>query len=270
MVQLDLGRYVPARAPTLRLSAREYARVYFNSTLVQIYLVFGVIATATLLAVFGLDWRLLTGALGAMVVFPLLEYVIHRFLFHSKLFFRFPLTARIWSYLHYAHHMDPSDPNQIAGPPQFSLPVVVVFGGVEGWLLGGLPGALTGPVVGLFLLILYEYAHGYSHLVTTPQSRYGLIIKRSHMLHHFHNETGNFGISSPVFDIVFRTYYTDASLKDRCPTVRNLGYTPELQAKYPWAEETGASLRGFRSMWQFNYAGVKKNGDREAAAELED
>jgi sterol desaturase/sphingolipid hydroxylase (fatty acid hydroxylase superfamily) len=63
------------------------------------------------------------------------------------------------------------------------------------------------------------------------------MLRHLHMLHHFHNEKGNFGVTSPVFDLIFGTHYSDPAKMARCATARNLGYTAEQQRRYPWAGE---------------------------------
>lgn len=239
MVQLDLGHEAPAahpRAGVVRVTSRDYARMFFRVTLVRIYVAMGTLLAAALVTFYGADWRLLAGFAGAVVLFSFFEYVVHRFLYHNRLMFRFRATAQFWRHLHYAHHMDPNDIGEIAAPAYFTLPIVVVVGAPIGWLVGGLPGSLAGMTAGVWLLIAYEYAHGYTHLVTAPGSAYGRMLRRLHMLHHFHSEKGNYGVTSPVFDFVFGSYYDSPAQVERCSTVRNLGYTDEMAKRYPWVD----------------------------------
>ena len=100
--------------------------------------------------------------------------------------------------------------------------------------VAGAPGAGIAVAVGVWLLLAYEFAHGFSHLVAEPASSYGRMLRKSHMLHHFHNEKGNFGVTSPVFDLVFGTYYGSPTAMERCPTVRNLGYPEEEARRFPF------------------------------------
>jgi sterol desaturase/sphingolipid hydroxylase (fatty acid hydroxylase superfamily) len=131
--------------------------------------------------------------------------------------------------------MNPNDPNQVIGPPQFIIPTVIVIGLLLGWLVAGAPGAGAAVATGIWLVIAYEYAHASAHLVAEPASGYGRMIRHLHMLHHYHNEKGNFGVTSPIADLIVGTYYSDATKVERCPTVRNLGYTPEEAKRRPWA-----------------------------------
>lgn len=69
-------------------------------------------------------------------------------------------------------------------------------------------------------------------------------MKARHVLHHFHDEDGNFGITSFVVDRVLGSYYVDAKARPRSPTVFNLGYDVEQASRYPWVMElTGAPPR---------------------------
>lgn len=50
-----------------------------------------------------------------------------------------------------------------------------------------------------------SFAHGFSASGGGARLDYGRMLRKSHMLHHFHNEKGDFGVTSPVFDLVFGT-----------------------------------------------------------------
>ena len=67
-------------------------------------------------------------------------------------------------------------------------------------------------------------------------------------------ESGNYGITNPVSDVLFGTRYGDKSLPKRSPTVRNLGYDEEMRRAFPWIAVIEAnanarleSARGLRS-----------------------
>ena len=61
-------------------------------------------------------------------------------------------------------------------------------------------------------------------------------MKRRHLAHHFHDETGNFGIAEFFWDRAFGTFYDEAEDRTRSATARNLGYTDETAKKYPWVK----------------------------------
>jgi hypothetical protein len=72
------------------------------------------------------------------------------------------------------------------------------------------------------------------HLAYKPKKKWLAEMKRRHMAHHFHDETGNFGITSFLWDKLFGTFYDKASDRpSKSATVFNLGYTPEVAEVYP-------------------------------------
>ena len=67
-------------------------------------------------------------------------------------------------------------------------------------------------------------------------------MKRRHMAHHFHDENGNFGITTFFWDKVFGTYYDRPERPVKSPTVFNLGYTPEVAEVYPYVAELSGGV----------------------------
>jgi sterol desaturase/sphingolipid hydroxylase (fatty acid hydroxylase superfamily) len=67
-------------------------------------------------------------------------------------------------------------------------------------------------------------------------------MKQRHMAHHFHDETGNFGITNFFWDRLFGTGYEKVSQRRKSPTVFNLGYTPEVAALYPKVAELSGGV----------------------------
>ncbi|MCT6839592.1 MAG: sterol desaturase family protein, partial [Bifidobacteriales bacterium] len=69
-------------------------------------------------------------------------------------------------------------------------------------------------------------------------------IKQLHVLHHFHDEDGNYGITNYLPDRIMGTFYRAAKDRPRSPYVFNLGYTVEEAERYPWVmRRTGAPPR---------------------------
>ena len=64
--------------------------------------------------------------------------------------------------------------------------------------------AASGTVTGY---IAYDWIHYYTHHFS-PKNRVGRWLKRYHLLHHFdeHHGTKRFGVSNPLWDLVFGTY----------------------------------------------------------------
>jgi sterol desaturase/sphingolipid hydroxylase (fatty acid hydroxylase superfamily) len=222
------------------MTTGHYNRLFLTNGIALFYVVVSLVSVPVVILLFGLTPGMVVAALASLILLALLEYLIHRFALHNQIFYRHPLTARIWRHLHYAHHMSPTETGGMIGPPQYAIPVMLAVTLLIGWLIGGPTGAAAAMAVGFWSVLAYEYTHGYSHLVTDPKSPYGKMLRHAHMLHHFHNEKGNFGVTSPLFDLIFGTYYSDPAKVARCPTARNLGYTAEQARRYPWAAEGDA------------------------------
>jgi sterol desaturase/sphingolipid hydroxylase (fatty acid hydroxylase superfamily) len=88
----------------------------------------------------------------------------------------------------------------------------------------------------------YEYVHCIQHLAYKPRSKWLAEMKRRHMAHHFHDERGNYGITSFLWDKLFGTYYASAAERGKSPTVFNLGYTPEVAQDYPWVAKLSGGV----------------------------
>lgn len=240
MTELSIGHAPRQKTPRPRMTNGRFTRLFFSNPYALFYGAMAIGMTTGTLILFGLSPRMVGASLASLALLALLEYLIHRFALHNQIFYRHPVTARIWRHLHYEHHMSPTDTASMIGPPQYAIPVMLIVTMTLGWGIGGLPSAAAAVAIGFWLILAYEYAHAYAHLVTDPKWPYGKMLRHAHMLHHFHNEKGNFGVTSPLFDWVFGTYYTDPAKVARCPTAKNLGYTAEQARKYPWAGEGDA------------------------------
>ena len=62
--------------------------------------------------------------------------------------------------------------------------------------------------------VAYDSIHYYTHHAR-PRTRLGKAIKRYHLQHHYRDPTSHFGISSPLWDVVFRTVTSTAEQRRR-------------------------------------------------------
>jgi sterol desaturase/sphingolipid hydroxylase (fatty acid hydroxylase superfamily) len=135
------------------------------------------------------------------LVWTFAEYILHRFVFHWT-----NETAwgkRIHFLLHGVHHEYPSDKDRLVMPLPTSLPLAVIFYALFFVLLGRTVGEpfFAGFVVGY---LFYDGTHYYVHHFV-PTTRWGKLLRRHHMTHHHADHHGGFGVSSPLWDLVFRT-----------------------------------------------------------------
>jgi sterol desaturase/sphingolipid hydroxylase (fatty acid hydroxylase superfamily) len=180
---------------------------------------------------------LLTIAVSAFI-YPLVWYVLHRWVLHSRWMFKIPPLASTWKRIHYDHHQDPNHLEVLFGALHTTLPTIALATAPIGYAIGnywgaGLGGAAVAFATGLLTTCLYEFVHCIQHLAYKPKSKWLAEMKRRHMAHHFHDETGNFGITTFFWDKLFGTHYDRAERPEKSPTVFNLGYTPEVAERWP-------------------------------------
>jgi sterol desaturase/sphingolipid hydroxylase (fatty acid hydroxylase superfamily) len=190
-------------------------------------------------------WGPLAAAAVIALIYPLVEYLMHRYVLHSRFLYRHQMTAALWKRIHYDHHQNPNDLSVLFGALYTTLPTIFVIATPVGWLIAGLPGAAAAFATALTLFSLYEFCHCVQHLPFTPRNTWLRAIKRHHLAHHFHNETGNFGITSDVVDRAFGTFYDEPKRVPRSPTVFNLGYAGAERERFPWVAEQSASEEEF-------------------------
>ncbi len=100
-------------------------------------------------------------------------------------------------------------------PPALSLPLGALFFGLFA-LIFGTPAAyplFAGLLVGY---LTYDYTHYYLHH-HTPKTQLGKRLREQHMRHHFQDHRYGFGVSSPMWDVVFRTLPAAAQHLDHRP-----------------------------------------------------
>lgn len=180
----------------------------------------------------------LAAVLIASLVYPLVWYVLHRWVLHSRWMFKVPALASTWKRIHYDHHQDPNHLEVLFGALHTTLPTIAIATAPIGWLLGsfwnaGLGGAAVAFAAGLLTTCFYEFCHCIQHLAYKPKSKWLAEMKKRHMEHHFHDEDGNYGITTFFWDKLFGTYYHRSQRPEKSPTVFNLGYTPEAAERWP-------------------------------------
>ncbi|MEO1252710.1 MAG: sterol desaturase family protein [Pseudomonadota bacterium] len=187
-------------------------------------------------------------AVGALI-FPISWYVTHRFILHGSWMYKTPFLAGFWKRVHYDHHRFPNDLAVLFGGLHTTIPPIMLLAGPAGWLIAGVPGAAAS-IAGMVIMTCYtEFLHAGQHLAFEPKSNFWKVIKKRHLAHHFHNESGNFGIAEFFWDKVFGTFYAEANERPRSATARNLGYTDETAKTYPWVKElTDAEPKEKRQM----------------------
>jgi sterol desaturase/sphingolipid hydroxylase (fatty acid hydroxylase superfamily) len=176
----------------------------------------------------------------ATLMYRFAEYVLHRFVLHSRLLYRSLRTVALWKRIHYDHHADLHDLRVLFGALPTMLPTIALVTLPTEWIVGGAAGAAAAFAAGVACMLLYEFVHCVGHLAYTPRSPLLQHLKRLHLLHHFHNERGNFGITSFLVDRVASTYYDQPGAMPRSATVFNLGSGDAERRRYPWLAQRSA------------------------------
>lgn len=135
-----------------------------------------------------------------LVTWTLTEYTLHRWLFHWTNDSAW--GKRIHFLLHGVHHDFPNDKDRLVMPLPTSIPLAAIFYALF-WFTMGPRGVAFYVGWGIGYLIYDGTHYAVHHFKQT--SRVGKYLRKHHMLHHHADHDGGFGVSSPLWDIVFRT-----------------------------------------------------------------
>jgi sterol desaturase/sphingolipid hydroxylase (fatty acid hydroxylase superfamily) len=148
------------------------------------------------------------GAFGRVGIFlfglfawTLAEYLLHRYLFHW--INDTPRGKRIHFLLHGVHHDYPSDKDRLVMPLGFSIPMGVLFYTIFHFTFGDTFGMPFFCGFGLGYLMYDGVHYAVHHFKQT--TRIGKYVKKHHMIHHHADSQGGFGVSTPLWDVVFRS-----------------------------------------------------------------
>jgi sterol desaturase/sphingolipid hydroxylase (fatty acid hydroxylase superfamily) len=138
----------------------------------------------------------LAAAIAGAGSWTLVEYLLHRFVFH-----RMPLIAD----LHHAHH---AVPRAYVGTPTWaSLPILAGLIFVPTWRLFSLNvalGAISGLITGW---LWYGIVHHVIHHRRPHRLAIALkVASHRHLLHHSPHLSGNFGVTTALWDYLFGTH----------------------------------------------------------------
>lgn len=139
--------------------------------------------------------------LAGLLIWTFSEYWLHRLVFHWEP--DHPLGSRLHFIMHGVHHDHPNDRLRLVMPPAVSIPLAALFM-LAFYLVLGAPTYL--PAFAGFILgyLGYDYTHYYLHH-RVPKTNVGKRLREQHMRHHFQDHRYGYGVSSPLWDHVFRT-----------------------------------------------------------------
>jgi Fatty acid hydroxylase len=138
-----------------------------------------------------------------LVSWGLVEYILHRFIFH---FDAVSERGKAFVYaVHLSHHEHPRRIDNLFAGLRTSVSVAVIYFLIA-WLVLRTWQAASLLFAGLVLgYCFYEYVHYMAHHASPP-FRVLRYLKKYHMLHHHQSPDMRFGVTSPIFDILLATY----------------------------------------------------------------
>jgi 4-hydroxysphinganine ceramide fatty acyl 2-hydroxylase len=143
--------------------------------------------------------------LSGILIWTCSEYLLHRFLFHYHP--KSKTAKRFFFIIHGVHHDYPNDAKRLVLPPSISLPLATLFYFLFRYNIGEyyLP-----PFFAAFLLgyLFYDMGHYAMHHFKL-KGKFWSAIKDHHMKHHYVDPKHGFGVSSPLWDVIFRSGYKD-------------------------------------------------------------
>jgi sterol desaturase/sphingolipid hydroxylase (fatty acid hydroxylase superfamily) len=145
-----------------------------------------------------------------LLLFSLVEYATHRFMYHSGENYQ---DEKNWQYkVHGVHHAVPNEKDLLALP----IPLALLVSGLLFMLfylpmgqhaLFFFPGFLSGYAA-------YLFVHYKVHTSKPPKNAFSYLWKH-HLIHHYSDDERAYGVSSPLWDIVFGTMPKKTSTKKK-------------------------------------------------------
>lgn len=182
----------------------KYIREFWNTTemiALGLFLFLGLS-----ISVFYIRWKLLFIFLTGIVCFAIIEYVIHRFLFHGSLPEKIKFLQPIIKNWHDDHHQDPSELKGILLPAWLTVPILFLLLKAAQLVVRDITLSIAF-VTGVSGALLYhEWRHFSAHRPIEPLTPIGKWLKVYHLQHHTINKQYWFGVTNPFMDFFFGTY----------------------------------------------------------------
>jgi sterol desaturase/sphingolipid hydroxylase (fatty acid hydroxylase superfamily) len=137
--------------------------------------------------------------IAGLFTWTIMEYVLHRYIFHIDEYF--PSMKRLHYILHGVHHEHPRDHERLFMPPVPGLIIASLLFGFWYIFLGEHAFAFMAGITNGYLLYSYIHYSVHTKPVFPPLKK----LWRHHALHHFKYHDKAYGVSSPLWDFVFRT-----------------------------------------------------------------
>jgi len=112
------------------MNLADLSAAYFQYYAIAAYIVIalisgGVALTAVLQGAVSVV-PVLAAVVATFFIYPVVWYVLHRYILHSRWMWKSPLTAGTWKRIHYDHHSDPNNLKVLFGALYTTLPTVAL------------------------------------------------------------------------------------------------------------------------------------------------
>ena len=149
-----------------------------------------------------------------MILFTLVEYLVHRFIFHFHAVSEKEL--KIQYNIHGVHHEFPRDKSRLVMPPVISIVLSTFFFFLFYLLLDKAGMILFGGFVSGYSIYLIIH---YAVHAKKPPNNFLRYLWKHHSLHHYSSVHSAFSVSFPLWDHLFKTMPPNKEMKhaDRLP-----------------------------------------------------
>lgn len=138
---------------------------------------------------------------GGIILWTFMEYILHRYVFHWSAKSR---AGKYFVFLfHGLHHDDPQDPTRLVMPP---VPALLISSVIFALFSLIFPANYVEVIMAYFMIgyLCYDYIHYATHHFAMT-SKVGKYLRKYHLQHHYSGERSKYGVSSPLWDYVFKT-----------------------------------------------------------------
>lgn len=162
-------------------------------------------------------WQIVIFFLVGMFCWTLVEYILHRFLFHMV--GESDRAQRIIYVMHGNHHHFPRDKERLFMPPVPSFIIAAIlfclfYLLMEKYVFMFFPGFILG-------YLMYGTMH-YAIHAWNPPFKWMKPLWRNHHLHHYKNEGKGYGVSTTLWDRIFGTMFDLRKEKEDKEKVKEL------------------------------------------------
>ncbi len=140
--------------------------------------------------------------ISGLLVWTITEYLLHRFIFHYQ------PTSKVGQRLHFifhgVHHDYPKDARRLVMPPSASIPLAFLFYFIFYLFFRNISFLYTffsGFLIGYLCYDMVHYAIHHHNFKSSIMKK----IKQHHMLHHYSDDTKGYGVSTALWDIIFKS-----------------------------------------------------------------